>query len=122
MSIQKKISLISLGGLVIGSIGYFVLSRDLWVFYFFAHLGALGVMGLFGSLAGTLADRKSRSFWTAFVLGAVFPIVAGIVAVLVFLWGVSGQLYCGGSVSLVAAVLVTLFYLLVSKKTLRPMV
>ena len=120
MSTQKKMSLAALGLLVIGSIGYFVLSRDLWGFYFFAHLGALGVMGLSGSVAGALAQRKSRSFWRAFALGAILPIIAGIVAVLIFLWGVNGRLFCGGSVSLAIAVLVALYYLLVSKKTIRP--
>jgi hypothetical protein len=120
MSIQKKMSLTSLGLLAVGLIGYFILSRDLWVFYFFAHLGALGVMGLSGSGAGALAQRKSRSFWRAFALGAILPIIAGIVAVLIFLWGVNGRLYCGGSVSLATAVLVALLYLLVSKRTIRP--
>ena len=120
MSIQKNMSLTSLGLLVVGSIGYFILPRDLWVFYFFAHLGALGVMGLSGSAAGALAHRKSRSFWRAYSLGAILPIIAGIVAVLIFLLGANGQLFCGGSVSLATAVLIALYYLLVNKRIERP--
>jgi hypothetical protein len=117
---QKKISLVSLGLLAVGSLGYFVVSRDILIFYFFAHLGALGVMGLFGSAVGYLAQRKSRSFWRAFGLGTILPIISGLVAVLIFLWGVNDQLYCGGSVSLVIGVFMIGFYLLIGKRDGKP--
>jgi len=117
VSIEKTVLLLSLSSLVVGSVGYFSLQRDLWIFYFFAHLGALGVMGLFGSAAGILARKKLRSYWTAFWLGFLLPIISGIVAVLLFLWVVNGHLYCGGSVSLLVAVPVVIFYLLAKKKT-----
>ena len=114
---EKRILLVSLGFLIVGSIGYFSLSRELWTFYLCAHLSALGVMGLCGAAAGVLARKKRRSFWTAFSLGSLLPIISGIVAVLIFWLGEEGNLYCGGSVSLLIAVLVIVFYLLAKKKT-----
>jgi len=111
----KALPLLSLGFLVVGSVGYFSLQRDLWAFYFFAHLGALGVMGLCGSAAGLLARYRNRSFWRAFSLGFLLPIISGVVAVLIFLWGVNGQLYCGGSVSLIVAAVTLICYLLAKK-------
>ena len=116
--IEKRMLLISISLFITGSIGYFSINRDLWVFYLFAHTGALGVLGLFGSLAGTLARRKFRGFWTAFSLGCLLPIISGIVAVLIFRIGVDGHLYCGGSVSLAVALLVIVFYTLVRNKGL----
>ncbi len=117
VSLEKRILLLSLGFLIVGSVGYFSLHREVWIFYVFAHLGALGVMGLFGSVAGILARKKHRGYWTAFSLGSVLPIISGIVAVFIFLLGEESRLYCGGSVSLVVAVLMIVFYLLPKKKT-----
>ena len=114
---EKAIPLLSLGSLIVGSVGYFSLQSDLWIFYFFAHLGALGIMGLFGGAAGSLARKKHRSYWQAFSLGFLLPIISGIVAVLIFLLVVSGRLHCGGSVSLVVAIVTVIFYLLAKKKT-----
>ncbi len=115
-SCEKRTFLISLSCLLVGSVGYFLLSRDVWIFYLFAHLGALGVMGLSGVAAGVLARKKHRGYWTAFSLGFLLPIILGIVAVLIFWLGEDGKLYCGGSVSLVVAILVIVFYLLAKKK------
>ena len=109
--------LISLGILIIGAVGYFSLSRDSWAFYAFAHLGALGVMGIFGSIAGLLAKKKNRNYLKAFLLGSLLPFFCGVAAVLIFFWGVDGRLYCGGSVSLAAAVLIVIGYVLSRKKT-----
>ena len=120
MLILKTASLVSLGLLLVGALGYFSLSRGHWIFYLFAHLGALGVMGLFGSLTAWLARRKSRNLPAAFALGFAFPVLAGIAAVLVFYLAVDGNWYCGGSVSLAAAVLVTLYYLVVKKASATP--
>ena len=117
VSRERAALLLSLGALIVGSVGYFTLQRDAWIFYFFAHLGALGVMGLFGCAAGALARNKQRSYGIAFSLGFLVPIVSGAVAVLIFLWGVNGNLYCGGSVSLLVAVPIVVFYLLARKKT-----
>lgn len=110
--------LVSLGLLIVGGIGYFSSFRGLPVFYVFTHLGALGLLGLFGYAVGVLARKKRRGFWTAFSLGSLLPIISGIAGVLVFWLGEEGHLYCGGSVSLVIATLVAVFYLLAKKKTL----
>jgi len=114
----KWMLLVSLGILIIGCIGYFSSPRGLPVFYVFAHLGALGLMGLFGIAAGVLARKKRRGYWTAFSLGSLLPIISGIAAVLVFWLGEEGNLYCGGSVSLAVAILVAVFYLLAKEKAL----
>jgi len=106
----NRMFLLSLGCLIVGSVGYFTLQRDVWVFYLFAHCGALGVMGLFGVAAGALATKKGRDYWPAFYLGSLLPIVSGMVAVLLLLSGEQGRLYCGGSVSLLVAALVILVY------------
>ena len=113
----KWMLLVSLGLLIIGCIGYFSSPRGLLIFYVFAHLGALGLLGLFGSAAGVLARKKRRGYWTAFSLCSLLPIISGTAAVLVFWLGEEGNLYCGGSVSLAVAILVLISYLLAKKKT-----
>lgn len=114
---ERTIRHLSWGVLLIGMIGYFSLPRETWIFYVFAHLGALGLLGLAGSLAGYVAIRKGRSYWKAFFLNSLFPLVVGVVAVLIFFLRAGGQLYCGGSVSLLIAVLMIVFYLLVRPTT-----
>jgi len=78
VSREKWMLLVSLCLLIIGCIGYSSLSRGLITFYVFAHLGALGLLGLFGIAAGALARKKFRNYWTAFLLGSLFPIILGI--------------------------------------------
>ena len=114
---QKWTLLFSLGLLIVGSAGYLLLHRDFWIFYVFAHLGALGVIGLLASSAGTLARKKRRGYWRAFSLVTVLSIFSGIVAVLIFSLGEEAQLYCGGSVSLAIAILMIISYWLAKKKT-----
>jgi hypothetical protein len=114
----KKVFIISLIAFIISILSYFLLSRDFWMFYLFAHIGAMGVMGLFGCLVGYLANKKQRDYWTAFLLGSILPIVLGLLAVLYFYIKQDGVLYCGGSVSLLVALLVVLSYLIVRKKQL----
>ena len=118
VSRERWMLLVSLSLLIVGCIGYFSSPRGLLVFYVFAHLGALGLMGLFGGAAGVLAKKKRRGYWTAFSLGSLLPIISGIAAVFAFWLGKEGHLYCGGSVSLAVATLVAVFYLLAKKKTL----
>lgn len=104
--------------LIIGCIGYFSLPRGLLTFYIFAHLGALGLLGLIGGATGILARKKGRSFSTAFILGSLLPIAAGIIAVVIVVIS-AGQITCGGSVSFAVAVLVVVLYTLISKKRSR---
>ena len=115
---EKRIFVISLVAFIISILSYFLISRDFWMFYLFAHLGAFGVMGLFGCLAGNLANKKQRGYWTAFLLGSLLPIILGLIAVIIFYVKQDGVLYCGGSVSLLVALLVVLSYLIVKKKQL----
>ena len=116
-----KTFLLFLGLLLIGSTGYFVL-RGHWAFYFFAHLGALGVMGLFGVAAAAVARKKGRSDRTAFLFGFAVPIVVGVVAVFLvrFLGEAGTPYYCGGSVSLMAAILIIGGYLFSRKRLEQP--
>ena len=116
MKSERWTSLISLSLLIIGCIGYFSLHPDSWLFYVFAHLGALGVLGLLAGVAGFVAKKKQRSYWKAFLLVTVLSIVSGLVAVLLFFAGEEGQLYCGGTVSLAVANVLIILYLLTKKK------
>lgn len=108
---------VSLLLLVIGVAGYFTL-RGHWLFYGFAHTGAVGLIGLFGIAAGSIARIKGRDYNLAFWLGFLTPVVLGIAAVLVvrFAGGPGTPFYCGGSVSLAAAVLILISYSVVRKR------
>ena len=114
-SSTRTLLLLSLACLIIGTAGYFALPRDVWAFYLSAHLGALGVLGLFGVAAGALAKRRGRPFWPAFYLGSVLPAAAGLVAVFAYFLRADGHLYCGGSVCLLVAIVVVLAYSLVRR-------
>jgi len=102
---------LSLGVLSVGAAGYLSLPRGSWAFYFLAHLGALGVVALFGCAAGFLARRRRRSFTTAFGLASLVAISAGAIAVLAF-WIERGHLYCGAAVTLPVALLTVVVYAL----------
>ena len=98
---------------VIGVIGYALLHSS-WIRYFFAHLFGLGIILLLGCLSGTLAVKKGYSLTPAFLISAFLPIAAGILAVLwVHMKGGHG---CGGSVSLLLAILVTIIYAVAKPK------
>ena len=99
--------------LVIGCIGYFSLPRGPLSFYIFAHVGALGVLGLIGSGIGALARKKGRSYTTALLLGIPLPIVVGLIGALT----IGDHVSCGGSLSLLIAIIVTIVYAFISKKT-----
>lgn len=115
---ERMIFIFSSVFFIVGTIGYFLINRDYWLFYLFAHLGAFGIMGIFGCLAGFLAKKKKRGYWTAFMLGSLLPIVLGILAVLFFYVKQDGKLYCGGAVSLLIAILVIMSYSLIRTKRL----
>ena len=115
-SAQIRAFVLSLFLLAIGVTGYFLTNRGLPIFYISAHLGALGLLGLFGTLAGILARQKRLSFWVAFFLGTLLPIEAGLIAVLIFYLGTDRQLYCGGASSLAVAFLIIILYFIVKKR------
>ncbi|MCP4634271.1 MAG: hypothetical protein GY855_15200 [candidate division Zixibacteria bacterium] len=118
ISKECKLFLLCLGLLLIGFVGYITL-RGFWVGYIFAHLGALGIVGLLGIAAGAIAKKKGRDYWKAFKLGLFLSICGGIISVLlVYILGEKGTIYCGGSVSLIVAILIIFYYSLIPKKTL----
>ena len=104
--------------MIVGSAGYFTIPCSFWAFLVFAHIGTLGVMGSLGCAAAGLAKKKYLSYWRAFFWGFLIPIIVGIVAVLIFLMGKDGALYCGGLPSLIVAGLVILFFALTRKRPL----
>jgi len=102
-----------LGLSVIGLASYVVFA-GLWVRYIFAHIGGLGVIGLIGCWAGSVAKKKGYSYWKAFFAGSVPPIMLGIISVgVVHTLGGHG---CGGIVSLFVAIAVVLYYHLAKKR------
>ena len=100
----SRILLIFLGLLIIGAIGYFT-SGDPFMDPIFAHAGGLGILGLLGGLAGNIAKKKGYSFWKAFLLGSVLPIILGVIAVLSI-----EPMSCGGTPSITAALLIVIIY------------
>ena len=107
ITIENKMLMLSLGLLIISFAGYFAF-HDLWVRYVCAHTGGLSIMGLFGCWAGVIAKKKGYRYWKAFLLGFALPTLLGIISTgLVYVQGGHG---CGGVVSIVAAILVVIFY------------
>jgi len=109
--------LLWLGVSLFGLAGYIVLG-GLWIRYIFAHVGGLGIIGLLACWAGAIAKKKGYSYRKAFFAGFVPPVVlGGVSACLVYALGGHG---CGGIVSLFAAFVVVLFYLLAKKRGENP--
>ena len=77
---RSKLILISLITLIIGLVGYFAFWNN-WTRYIFAHVGALGIIGLFAWLAGTIAARKGLNDKRAVIIGFFPPVIIGIIAV-----------------------------------------
>jgi hypothetical protein len=80
MPMRSKLILISLITLSFGLIGHFAFWNH-WIRYIFAHVGALGILGLFAWFAGIVAARKGLSDKRAVLLGFFPPIILGIIAV-----------------------------------------
>ncbi len=110
---ETRLCLLFQGLLSIGFIGYFAF-RNHWVVYIFAHIGALGVAGFFGSFAGAIAKSKGYQYATALLLGSALPLILGIIgAYLVVLPrdnGLPGT--CGGTITLLVGLLVVIGYAL----------
>ena len=98
----KNILLIILIALAIGIGGYLLVSRGTLTSYFLAHLGALGILGLFGWVTGLIAVKKGRHFYSAFLLTSMLSILSGVSVVLI----VGDSVTCGGSISLATAVII----------------
>ncbi len=112
----KRMLLLFGGLLIIGAAGYFNL-RGHWAFYLFAHLGALGVVGLLGVAAASIGRIKGHDYVTALGIGVALPIALGVIAVfLVRFLGEKGVFYCGGAVSLAVALLIIVYYSVFRRK------
>ena len=111
-----KVILFSLIALIIGLTGYFAFLNH-WIRYIFAHVGALGVIGLFAWLAGTIAAGKGLSDKRAVLLGFFPPVILGIIAVYIVDPPKEGVIpsSCGGIVSLAVALTVVIIYLVLKK-------
>lgn len=114
---ENKLNLFFLGVLSGSFIGFFAL-RTHWVGLIFAHTAALGIMGFYGSWAGTIARKKGYHYWAAFRLGFFLPLVLGVFAAFLFVPDDRSHLplTCGGWVSLAAGLVVVLVYSFLRKK------
>ncbi len=114
ISLERRILLLAIGVIILGFLGY-VFSGHSPAGYFFSHAGGLGILGLFGSLSGSLARKKGYGYWPAYFWGFAFPAIVGIISVVVVhSLGGSG---CGGIVSLATALVVIVVYALIKRRT-----
>ena len=109
----SRLPLVFLGLLIVGIAGTLIFDAR-WVEAVANHIGGLGVLGLLGCLAAYIAKTKGRDPRTAFLLGSLFPIVLGIVAVFV-VYLATRFVYCGGGVALLSGVTVIISYLCLRK-------
>jgi hypothetical protein len=111
-SMKFKILLVSMIFFLLGIFGY-VVFWDQGIRYIFAHIGALGIIGLFSWQAATLAAKKSLHEKRAVLLGFILPIILGITAVYLVDPPEKGIIpsSCGGIVSLGIASIVVIIYL-----------
>lgn len=117
MSLARKLFLFSLITLIFGLIGYFTFWNH-WIRYIFAHIGALGIIGLFACLAGAIAERKGLSYKKAVLIGFFPPIILGIIADYLVDPPREGWLpsSCGGIVSLGVALIVVIIHFFAKKR------
>jgi len=110
---DSRLLLLFTGLLIFGLAGYFAL-HDFWVRYVFVHIGGLAIIGILGYWAGRIAKKKGYRCWMAFFFGFGFPVILGVFSV--FLVHILGGRACGGSVSVIAALVVVICYLFVKRK------
>lgn len=115
--IEKRMALLSLGLLIIGFGGGYALSDD-WMGFTLYHIGGLGALGLLACGAGAIARKKGYGFWRGFLFSLPPAIILGlIVAYLVPAAGEEGRpAICGGSISLIVAVVVLLFLAFIKRR------
>lgn len=85
---------------LIGFGSYLLIPRGSPASYIPAHLGALGAIGLLGWIAGFIAVKKGRHFYSVFLLTCILSILSGLSVVLI----AGDSVSCGGSISLATAV------------------
>jgi len=114
ISVSKKVFLIFAVVLLIGIIGFLSFGHTL-TGHIFAHVGGLGILGLFAGLSGIIARGKNYNYHKTFLLSFLLPIMLGLLVVgLVFLS--QGIVYCGGSVSLAVAIIILIIVLFRKRK------
>lgn len=103
--------------IVLGFGGFLITGRTL-MGYVLAHTGALGIMVLFGLVAGDRALKKGRLFWRAFSRAFFLPILVGFIgaAVLSDPDKPGIPLNCGGAASLAVGFLVVIIYAALPRK------
>lgn len=110
ISLERNIPLLFLGLLSISFIGYFAL-REHWIGFIFAHIAALSIMGFYGCSAGAIAKMKGYSYWRAFQIGFILPIILGVISAFLLPAGPRNlPLTCGGWTSLVVGIIIIVSY------------
>ena len=117
MTFAKKIFILSIITLIIGLIGYFIF-RNHWTRYIFAHIGALGIIGLFACLAGAIAQKKGLNYRKAVLLGFFSSMFLGIIADYLVDPPRNNALpsSCGGIISLSVGLIVVVIYLFAKER------
>lgn len=110
---ERVVLLLFLTLLIISAIEYFAVGNHS-VKYFFAHFGALNIIGLLGCGVGAIAKKKSYSYWKAFFTAVILPIISGV-AVVLFIPSVT----CGGSFCLAVALLLVIVYSLLQRRKIK---
>jgi len=113
----NRMPFISLGLLIIGFAGGYAL-RGAWISFPLYHLGGLASLSLLACASGALARRKGRGYWRAYSITLILSAVLGIIAA--YVWPTSGEegrpATCGGSVSLVIALIAIVYWAVVKRK------
>ncbi|MCP4725116.1 MAG: hypothetical protein GY863_08775 [bacterium] len=109
--IINKLQLLFLSILSIGFIGYFIF-RMHWTGIIYGHMGAIGIMGFYGCLAGFIAARKGHDYRKAFKMGFFIPIILGVISAF---WLADGggrglPITCGGWAALASGILIAVYY------------
>jgi hypothetical protein len=109
-SSESNIQLVFLGLLSVSFIGYFAF-REQWIGFIFAHIAALSIMGFYGCSAGAIAKMKGYSYWRAFQIGFILPIILGVISAFLLPAGPRNlPLTCGGWTSLVVGIIIIVSY------------
>ena len=109
---------VSLGLLIIGfACGYALRGTSMsFVLY---HLGGLGALGLLACGSGAIAEKKGYSHWRGFIIALSLSVLLGVIAAYVI--PPAGQesrpAACGGSVSLVVALIAIAFWSLKKRRS-----
>ena len=114
----NRLVFVSLGLVVIGfACGYAL--QGTWVSFALYHVGGLGTLGLLACGSGAIACKKGHGYWYGFSLALFLSILVGVIAAYFVppAGHASRPAACGGSVSLVVALIVIAFWALKKGKS-----